>query len=720
MYRLYNIDYEINLQHIKQICLTSWRTFMIRKLTVIMLLVLSCSMLYSQTTPISFTVEPLGVSPRDVAKSTTDIYTFASTGLKNVGVGSIMYFKASITGTELAATVTWTITRRPLGSTAAIGTTVDRIDNNNLVITYTPDKLGAYELTATSGAYTATVGFNAAKYLGYQNTFVEGVNKNVNCQTCHASFVAEWEKTNHATIFTRAMNATPGLSGPNDHYSANCISCHTTGYDKNPTAKNDGFDDLTFTYPAVLTNGTYNQLVAQFPDAMKRGNIQCESCHGPASTHLGATSDFRMIATYDPAVCAYCHDSGTHHLFPEQFDASLHARPVDESGPGREACVRCHTGAGFKQYAENVPTSDPYFDVSYSAITCAGCHDPHNNTNAHQLRKASASLLGPNGTTIAITKANAGNGAICYNCHQSRSEANAAAAAATLNSRFGPHYGAQGDILYGSNMFELGGVKLVSSNHFGITQAGGSCVTCHMYGIAQVADATGKIKQVGGHSFSVKYPDGKSNMEACMPCHGGTLGLSFADVTFMFNGTLDHDNDGVNEGLQDEVHGMIDKIYEEIARQTSTTVIPPVPVTSWSPAIRKAYWNARTAYYDHSYGIHNPKYTVSALRGAMASLGIPTSVEQDEVIPTEYALFQNYPNPFNPTTNVKFSLPQASNVKVTIYDALGKEVRTLVNNYLNAGTHTFEFNARHLASGVYLYRIEADNFVKVNKMLLLK
>lgn len=685
---------------------------MIRKLTVIMLLVLSCSMLYSQTTPIKFTVEPYGVSPRDVAKSTTDIYTNASTGLKNVGVNSKMYFKATLTGQTLG-TVTWSITRRPLGSTAAIGTTVDKIDDNNLVITYTPDKVGAYELTATAGTYVTTVGFNAAKYLGYLNTFVEGVNKNVNCQTCHASFVTEWEKTGHAKSLQKGLD---GLSS--DHFASFCVACHSTGYDA--AAKNDGFDDFTFTFPTVLAPGTYNAMVTQFPDAMKRANVQCEACHGPGSSHLGATTDFRMVATYDPEVCASCHDSGTHHLLGAQFNASVHSGVTSyPTGPGRESCVRCHTGAGFKQYVDGVPTSDPYFDVSYSPVTCAGCHDPHNNTNPHNLRKVTATLLAPNATTITINQQNAGTGAVCYNCHQSRTEANAAAAG-TMNERFGPHYSAQGDILYGSNMFELGGVKLASSNHFGITQAGGSCVACHMYGIGTAVDATGNVVPLGGHSFSVRSADGKSNMEACAPCHGGTLGLSFDDVTFMFNGSMDHDNDGVVEGLQDEVHGMIDKIYAEVAKQAGTTVIPPVPVNSWSPALRKAYWNARTAYYDHSYGIHNPKYTVSALRGAMASLGIPTSVEQEESLPTEYTLFQNYPNPFNPTTNVKFAIPKASNVRVTIYDALGKEVRTLVNNYLSAGTHTFEFNARHLASGIYLYRIEADNFVKVNKMLLLK
>ncbi|NJD22371.1 MAG: T9SS type A sorting domain-containing protein, partial [Melioribacter sp.] len=108
------------------------------------------------------------------------------------------------------------------------------------------------------------------------------------------------------------------------------------------------------------------------------------------------------------------------------------------------------------------------------------------------------------------------------------------------------------------------------------------------------------------------------------------------------------------------------------------------------------------------------------LKGAMASLGIATAVEKEEAIPTQYVMYQNYPNPFNPTTNIKFALPNSGHVKLTIYDALGREVETLVNNELVAGTHTIEWTARNMASGVYLYRIEADNFVKVNKMLLVK
>jgi hypothetical protein len=79
-------------------------------------------------------------------------------------------------------------------------------------------------------------------------------------------------------------------------------------------------------------------------------------------------------------------------------------------------------------------------------------------------------------------------------------------------------------------------------------------------------------------------------------------------------------------------------------------------------------------------------------------------------IPETYVLKQNYPNPFNPSTKISYLLPKASDVKLVVYDLLGREVITLVNEFRTAGTHTVEFNASNLASGVYLYRIEAGDF----------
>lgn len=689
---------------------------MIRKLTTLTIfLFLGCSVLLAQTTVVKFTVEPLGVSARDSAKSKTDIYTVASTGLRNVGVGSLNYLKATTTGRKFSSAITWSITRRPLGSTAVIGTVKDKVNDSTQVATFKPDLVGAYTITVTDGQFTASVNLNAAKYLGYTNTIVNGVDTKVSCKTCHSSIVTSYEKTKHASGNDSKLDGIGTTS-----YRSTCVPCHTTGYDVN--AKNDGFDDFAFTFPTVLAAGTAASLKTQFPDAMKRSNIQCESCHGPASGHLGATTDERIDVTYDPAPCAYCHDSGTKHIFPEQWDASVHAVAVDESGPGRESCVRCHTGAGFVQYTKGIPTNDPYFDVSYSAITCAGCHNPHDATNKYQLRKADATLLAYNSADvtkpISINVTGAGTGTLCFNCHQSRSEANAALAA-TINSRFGPHHGPQGDMLMSNNMLELGTQKLLKSNHLGAT--GNSCVTCHMYGSSTVTDANGNIIKVGGHSFRMTSVDGKDNVEACNPCHGGTVG-SFANIVFWMKDASgkqvgDHDNDGVTKGLQEEVQGMIAKI---MAKLPKTSTGATTPSASWTKDQLKAYWNAITAQEDRSYGIHNPKYIVTALKGAMQLLGIPVGIAKQAEMPTSYALYQNYPNPFNPSTTIKFSIPQSGNVKLVVYDVLGKEVATLVNNELSAGTYNFEFSARGLASGIYLYRLETSNFVKVNKMLLVK
>jgi hypothetical protein len=89
-------------------------------------------------------------------------------------------------------------------------------------------------------------------------------------------------------------------------------------------------------------------------------------------------------------------------------------------------------------------------------------------------------------------------------------------------------------------------------------------------------------------------------------------------------------------------------------------------------------------------------------------------------IPETYDLSQNYPNPFNPVTKINFSIPKSGLVTLKIYDILGKEVAVLVNEVKDAGNYTFDFNASHLASGAYFYRIEAGDFRAVKKMMLLK
>jgi hypothetical protein len=99
---------------------------------------------------------------------------------------------------------------------------------------------------------------------------------------------------------------------------------------------------------------------------------------------------------------------------------------------------------------------------------------------------------------------------------------------------------------------------------------------------------------------------------------------------------------------------------------------------------------------------------------------IITSVAEEDGVPTEMELAQNYPNPFNPSTQIKFGLPADSDVKLTVYNAVGKEVATLVNEHLSAGYHVYTWNATNIASGVYFYQIQTDNIAIVKKMILVK
>jgi len=89
-------------------------------------------------------------------------------------------------------------------------------------------------------------------------------------------------------------------------------------------------------------------------------------------------------------------------------------------------------------------------------------------------------------------------------------------------------------------------------------------------------------------------------------------------------------------------------------------------------------------------------------------------------IPERYSLYQNYPNPFNPTTNIKFNIPKSSYVKLTIYDILGKEITTLVNEKLNVGSYEVGWNGSGYPSGVYYYKLITEEFADTKKMVLLK
>jgi len=99
----------------------------------------------------------------------------------------------------------------------------------------------------------------------------------------------------------------------------------------------------------------------------------------------------------------------------------------------------------------------------------------------------------------------------------------------------------------------------------------------------------------------------------------------------------------------------------------------------------------------------------------------PTTVEVNSIEAIDgYVLGQNYPNPFNPRTGVGFQVPGVSDVRLSVYDLLGREVAVLVNERKASGSYEVSFDGSGLASGVYVYRLTAGNFAQSRKMILLK
>jgi hypothetical protein len=129
------------------------------------------------------------------------------------------------------------------------------------------------------------------------------------------------------------------------------------------------------------------------------------------------------------------------------------------------------------------------------------------------------------------------------------------------------------------------------------------------------------------------------------------------------------------------------------------------------------------AKQDHYVYILN--HLTNAWKFAMNVMGANLNKEgvedgENVTLPTEFGLDQNYPNPFNPSTTINYQLPEKNHVSLKVYDILGNLVTTLVDQEMEAGYYSVNWNASQLASGIYVYRIISESFVSTKKMILMK
>lgn len=589
-------------------------------LGVITLMTLAVAGQTRAATPLQAQLVPRPLTPGDITAYQLPPGTETSGGLSTVGVGQPVYVEADVNIAIPASdivSVAWALTNRPIGSAAVLtnspfGTNVPVFEPSDQLVyqvagrtVLRPDLTGQYTVlatitTANQGTTNLTFTITAGTYMGV-NT----------CALCHSGgIVADnmftpWSQTAHSSIFTKGIDGNLGLGA---FYSKSCLQCHTVGYDANTNVINGGFNNvasqLGWTFPSAITNGNW----AAMPQALQNlANVQCENCHGPGSEHAYSLGNPNLISAIgNSGDCAQCHDAPPKHSKTAEWSHSAHAVTTrDPSGPGREGCVICHTGAGFIARVSGATTTN----TDYSAISCQTCHEPHGETapdatapNPGLLRTLEAATL-MDGTTVT----NAGKGALCMQCHHSRQNAATYAASTRGSAYFGPHEGPQADMLEGVNGFTYGQAIPSSAHANAITN---TCVACHMQIVASSDPA---LLLAGGHTFKIMNDDaGISLVGACQRCHGPAI----TDFDFPLQ---DYDGDGVIDGVQTEVQHLLDKL---------ALLLPPVGTTkpdisidaTWTRPQLEAAYNYRFVQKDGSRGIHNTPYAVGLLKASIANL----------------------------------------------------------------------------------------------------
>lgn len=527
-------------------------------------------------------------------------------------------------------------------------------------------------------------------YIGTGNS-ANYSNPGYSCASCHISAgiaspkYDEWKKTNHAI-------ATDSGFAQSSHFNYSCLRCHTTGWD---TGKDNFGADEYVVQDSTLTPN-YRATNQSKWDEIK--NVGCESCHGAMGDSTGYLSndhwDFTTKNTLDYSAenCGKCHQ-GSHHGYYEEWAVSGHAKSLLALNGNiaiLPTCVKCHVGQNAAVYINGAyfngpdkgkPYQDKIIvdkdDPSIQPITCVVCHDPHSSQNGlSQLRIASTQTM-----------------VVCDKCHSNGE---------VFGKIDSPHRGVS-ECLSGTNGFGarfspaqliLAGLDTLYQSSAHTFAALNRCIDCHVNPDGK--DEFGNAAH--GHTFQPRA-------EACARCH-----LDY----FTAVDTSNHAKMFDYRRTQTVTDSLINVLQKNLSLATNADKATDI--------YQKAYENYLAANAESSKGIHNTKLTQKLLKASITLFkpGVTDLKIENNSLPSAYSLSQNYPNPFNPQTEIKFALPEPGNVSLIIYDAIGKEVAVLVNNYLNAGSYKYSWNASGFTSGIYLYRIVTKNFTTVKKMIYMK
>jgi predicted CXXCH cytochrome family protein len=518
----------------------------------------------------------------------------------------------------------------------------------------------------------STAGLSLSQEINYYLGTGNGSEpQNTSCSSCHQSGnigspkYDTYKNTLHAWAYDSLKTV----------LTYDCLSCHTTGWV--PGQNNYGADE----YVLEDTTKTPNYVITNITAFNRVKNVGCEACHGafgirnqsptgPADTLILGNNHWNFGTTNKPdwsaELCGKCHE-GVHNPYYDEWRQSIHSQSNISFVVTNKACVRCHVAQNFVLWASNPPAYRDTILVTGSDImplTCVACHDPHARNNDHQLR-------------FPITQ----KSTICDQCHNN---------ADTIILGSTPHQ-TTSKVLTGSPLFgyQYPGETYINSAHtYAATER---CVNCHVY-----ASPFNGQTSATGHTF---FP----RVEACRSCHSDF---------YTAVDTSNHDKMFDYRGTQSRTDSLIAILQAQVNKASHND--------SLTTSFKEANYNLLSIMGEGSHGIHNTRLVQKLLRDAISKFTPTAVLNEAGMAPNKYELMQNYPNPFNPSTTIKFSLPESGNVKVIVYDAVGREVATLTNNFYQAGNYRIEWNASSYASGIYFYRLESKNFMMVRKMVLIK
>jgi len=333
------------------------------------------------------------------------------------------------------------------------------------------------------------------------------------------------------------------------------------------------------------------------------------------------TGDVRL-ADNSSQDCLQCH-SGYLDQAQGEWANSIHAsgNNIDYTNRDGSDCMACHDQQGFVEFITTGELPDAPL-TAVSAIGCFTCHNPH-ETGDLSLRTVAAYTL-KNGVVF-----DHGQGNLCANCHHSRTDVRTIAANQSVNNRYGPHHGPQGEVIQGTGAyyaFPGRTTDFASSPHAG--QVRDACVGCHM-GDVQQHDGY----HIGGHSWNMVAPEDETvtlaKICADPSCHPTATSFDFRTP----GDVQDYDGDAnITEGYQSEIEGLMEELHDLLVAQGVLNAGTGLPNSGTIADVHLAgaLYNYMFFEEDRSTGVHNFVYAYNALQASITYVeglsGAPSSV----------------------------------------------------------------------------------------------